>query len=244
MSTVLDPQRAKNREKARRCYWRNREKALARASAWRAANQDLVKQVYRTAYERYKNDPAYLKKARQRAAAWYAINRDIALAHMRAQYAANPEKQRKAVRAYRQKNLAAVQAREAAYRAQPENIRRAVERAMAWARANPERRRKIAARWRKQHPAFGRLARQCRRARKLAARGYATVEQIEARVAYYGGKCAYCGGPYEHLDHVVPLSRGGTEWPANFRPACKQCNLSKNNKSLTAWRRGRRLAHD
>lgn len=68
-----------------------------------------------------------------------------------------------------------------------------------------------------------------RRARGV---GQATTEQVAARMAYFGNKCAYCGGPFEHVDHVKPLSKGGSQWPSNLRPACRPCNLSKGTKSL------------
>lgn len=72
--------------------------------------------------------------------------------------------------------------------------------------------------------------RHLRRARKSSAGGFATAEQIRARVAFYGGVCAYCGGPFEHVDHVIALSRGGSNWPANLRPACARCNLRKHTR--------------
>lgn len=76
------------------------------------------------------------------------------------------------------------------------------------------------------------------RLQKIARRGapgVATLEQVRARVAFYGGVCAYCGDEYEHIDHVIPLSRGGSNWPANLRPACAFCNLSKHNKKPSEW---------
>lgn len=47
--------------------------------------------------------------------------------------------------------------------------------------------------------------------------------------------CAYCGAPAEHLDHVEPLSKGGTDTEANIVPACAPCNLSKGAKTLAEW---------
>ena len=67
------------------------------------------------------------------------------------------------------------------------------------------------------------------------APGFASSEQISARVAYYDDRCAYCGGEYEHLDHVIPVARGGTNWPANLRPACGACNMSKGAKPLSVF---------
>lgn len=50
--------------------------------------------------------------------------------------------------------------------------------------------------------------------------------------------CYLCGklcGPKEiHLDHVVPLSRGGHHSAANLRVSCPHCNLSKGSKLLTS----------
>lgn len=71
-------------------------------------------------------------------------------------------------------------------------------------------------------------------------KGAASVEDIEARLAFYGFHCAYCGiGKAECLDHVIPLSRGGSNWPANLRPACKSCNSEKRNRTLSEWRQFR-----
>lgn len=36
-----------------------------------------------------------------------------------------------------------------------------------------------------------------------------------------------CSGTNLHLDHVIPLSRGGTHTLENLRVACAKCNLSK-----------------
>jgi 5-methylcytosine-specific restriction endonuclease McrA len=53
--------------------------------------------------------------------------------------------------------------------------------------------------------------------------------------AAYAGTCAYCDAPAEHLDHVVPLSRGGADLPHNLLPACAPCNLGKGALSLAEW---------
>lgn len=85
----------------------------------------------------------------------------------------------------------------------------------AWRRANTELRR--AAHW-------------AREANKRAAEGVATAEQIEARIAYYGGRCWMCGDSATQLDHVKPLAHGGSNWPANLRPACAPCNIRKRDR--------------
>jgi 5-methylcytosine-specific restriction endonuclease McrA len=51
----------------------------------------------------------------------------------------------------------------------------------------------------------------------------------------WGYKCAYCSRLATHLDHVEPLSRGGTDTENNIVPACRTCNLSKGAKTLAEW---------
>lgn len=51
--------------------------------------------------------------------------------------------------------------------------------------------------------------------------------------------CNYCGvmisGKTAHIDHIVPISRGGTHTADNLCAACGFCNLSKGKKLLSEW---------
>lgn len=51
-----------------------------------------------------------------------------------------------------------------------------------------------------------------------------------------GFKCLYCGAtPVTqslHVDHVIPVSKGGKDDLANLVTACAPCNLGKSNVSL------------
>lgn len=47
-----------------------------------------------------------------------------------------------------------------------------------------------------------------------------------------GKPCFYCGD-FEsgyHIDHHIPISRGGPHEPWNLRVACPRCNMSKSQK--------------
>lgn len=85
--------------------------------------------------------------------------------------------------------------------------------------------------WRQNNPDRVRLQiraqNAAREARTANAPGYASTGQITARWAYYGGLCWMCGDLATDTDHVKPLARGGSNWPANLRPACKPCNRAK-----------------
>jgi hypothetical protein len=52
-----------------------------------------------------------------------------------------------------------------------------------------------------------------------------------------GHACVYCGAdkPLEG-DHIVPLSRGGSNALTNLATACRPCNLSKASSTLEEWR--------
>lgn len=48
--------------------------------------------------------------------------------------------------------------------------------------------------------------------------------------------CAYCGSTRKlHVDHIVPVSRGGSNGFDNLTTSCGPCNQSKGPKLLTEW---------
>lgn len=50
--------------------------------------------------------------------------------------------------------------------------------------------------------------------------------------------CSYCGQDCKsnyQLDHIDPLSKGGTHTIDNFTIACSFCNNSKHNYTLVVW---------
>ena len=57
--------------------------------------------------------------------------------------------------------------------------------------------------------------------------GNVSAEVVALVMAY---PCAYCGATAVHLDHGIPLSRGGLHDIDNLVPACRMCNLHKHAK--------------
>ncbi len=88
----------------------------------------------------------------------------------------------------------------------------------------------------------GRAARQRafrrRRALKMTCDVFFVLPRDRRRMVHrYRGMCAYCQErPWSHWDHVVPLSRGGSESIGNLLPACDSCNPSKKARYITEWR--------
>jgi 5-methylcytosine-specific restriction endonuclease McrA len=111
-----------------------------------------------------------------------------------------------------------------------------------WKKANPEKWQRINARWKAGNPekvkAADRAKGSMRRAAKRNSEGsYRTTDVMELLESQHG-LCAYCGldlGAY-HIDHILPLSRGGSNGVENIALACSPCNLSKSNKLfLVEW---------
>lgn len=59
------------------------------------------------------------------------------------------------------------------------------------------------------------------------------------------GKCGYCGCDLnesgKHLDHIVPISRGGLHTWNNVHWTCPTCNISKGNKLEEEWLKKERM---
>lgn len=72
-----------------------------------------------------------------------------------------------------------------------------------------------------------------RRALKQNAEGSFTDQEWIELCNQYGNKCLSCGEqkPLE-ADHIVPLSKGGTNFITNIQPLCKSCNCSKHTKTI------------
>lgn len=106
--------------------------------------------------------------------------------------------------------------------------------AMAVYRAKHRERVRLQERERhRRNPEGDRVRCRKRYALKLGVQGFHTAEQAQARAVVYGNRCWLCGNPMQGMDHVIPLTRGGSDWPSNLRPICKPCNSRKSNRD---WR--------
>ena len=70
-----------------------------------------------------------------------------------------------------------------------------------------------------------------KRAAKRGAFGKITREEWLTKCAECGNKCVRCGlFKALTIDHIIPLSKGGSNTIDNIQPLCKKCNSSKNNR--------------
>ena len=76
---------------------------------------------------------------------------------------------------------------------------------------------------------------QRRRALKAQNGGTYTDADIKAKYQLQQGRCYYCACGLDkkyHIEHMTPISRGGTNWPDNIVLACATCNCQKHNKTV------------
>lgn len=71
--------------------------------------------------------------------------------------------------------------------------------------------------------------------KSLRRKGMKTKKRLEP-----GTRCAYCGVLLTKnnatIDHIIPLSRGGTHDVKNRCWCCQKCNRSKGGKLLEEWK--------
>lgn len=75
-------------------------------------------------------------------------------------------------------------------------------------------------------------------AKRKSTPGQFTSKDVQIQIEMQKGKCWWCGelvGDNYEIDHRIPLSRGGTNYPENICIACFNCNRSKGSKMPHEW---------
>jgi len=82
--------------------------------------------------------------------------------------------------------------------------------------------------------------------REAAAAGLSGRQRRRLRQRWIarGVGCAFCDGAAETVDHVIPLSRGGSNFEGNLLPACRRCNSARSDLLISEWRHGGRRRSD
>lgn len=220
----------------------------ARAAAYRKANFNVVfpeKKVCPRCGEEKPASEFYSDKSKRGGLSSHC--KACVSVHNAEHYAANKNKLLAQNKAYREANKKKLAAKSAIYRAtHKEEI---AARSAKWRAKNKEwlttqkaeyyaaNRERLLARQVKWYESNSKRAianAHAYEARKKNALGTHTAEDIQVQYDAQKGRCLYCDarvGDDYHVDHVVPLSEGGSNWPSNLVIACEHCNKSKNAKN-------------
>jgi hypothetical protein len=195
----------------------HKESINARGRRWRAENRE---EYNKSARERRQSRSEIVNKLRRKR---YQIKVDHKREMNRRYYAEHREKLRELAR---EKNSTPEAKKERSQKNKEwraKNISIIKEKQRQWAINNPE---KIRENWHR------------RRARKKNAEGRYTPEDIKKLYEAQKGKCYWCGakvGVSYHIDHVIPLARGGDNYPSNIVISCPHCNESRKDKLPHEW---------
>ncbi len=165
-------------------------------------------------------------------------------AYFKAWRARNLERRLEYDRAYRFAHKEELNEKQRArYEASPERATARVRRRQAdhpdhhHGGSSPEVHRQAQARYAAAHPDRRSQNDAHQRARRMGASGSHTFAEWREKVELFGGCCAYCGRDDVKLgrEHMVPLSRGGSDDIANIVPACGPCNSKKRTRTASEF---------
>lgn len=222
-----------------------KECAIVRAKAWYSEHLEQQKEYNKRRYQENIDEERAkrrdyrsrnIEQERERSRKWRTENRERLLQNKRERYASdkeyrelvsqkgrerrqnNAEKVKETQRRYRDENRAKL--RESSYRWRTQNRDAINERKRMAYHLNPDA--------------------DAIRASSMMRRalGKVSAEIIKEIYAEQNGCCAYCGievGQKYDVDHIHPVSKGGTNARKNLCIACPPCNRSKHNKSIEEW---------
>lgn len=195
-------------------YWNNREKALSNNAVWHRENLES-----RASYDARRR-ASIGDRLRSQSLSW---NRN------------NPERVRESNKRYLENNRERI----VEFRRVYNSIYGRAKRQAKYA-ANRELMRARWKAWYHANKAYNAARAQSYRARLAGAEGHHTGDQIKMLHANQKFLCASCCKSIRkkfHIDHVMPLVLGGSNWISNIQLLCPHCNLSKGRMHPIDWAR-------
>ena len=99
-------------------------------------------------------------------------------------------------------------------------------------RQNGESKQIYHKRYVKKHPELIAHLKARRYAREKDAEGSHTLKDWEDLKNSFNNCCALCDSSEKVTkDHIIPLSKGGSDYIENIQPLCRSCNSKKSNKT-------------
>ena len=221
-----------NEEKALQEFYKNRATCKKcnseQSKKWREKNKEKIKSNYEENKEEIRaQQKRYYEENKEKIALykrrWCEANKEEIVKKKKRYYEENKEK----IKQYYEENKEKISVYKKLYR--QANLEKVTEQHTRSREKNEEKVRERE-----------RLCSSRRRAQQSATQ----VENITATLlteyweeqGIVPDRCYYCkDGPYEHLEHCVPLVRGGKHIKENLVPSCAKCNLTKGTKTLDEW---------
>lgn len=159
--------------------------------------------------------------------AYYLQNKEAVDTRSRAYYEANKESRDASSRAYNLANKESVDTHNRAYYQENKESISAYKR--VYYQENKEELNAHNRAYKKAHPEVHVKARSKRRAQKLDNGIFEISSKEITRIR--NSPCTFCNSTQGiHIDHIVPLSKGGAHSIGNLQPLCQSCNQAKSAK--------------
>lgn len=236
----------KEAQKAYNRAWYAKNKDFVAAKEWidRLNSDGKTKRettVLQTAEERKAKKKAYhetVQKPKMMAAyrAKLAENPNL----NREQYAKRAEYHKAWMRQWRIENPELAKAKDASDKVKFADRNRVAM--AAWRAANKDKIRSDFRAWSLANPDVVRNHNVNRRAKLKSAEGTHTEKDINSMYLLQKGKCIVCAvslGKKYDIDHIIPLSKGGSNDVGNLQLLCQHCNRSKHAKDPIAFMQSR-----
>lgn len=190
---------------------KNRDKVRQTKNNWAAKNKEKVAQMNRTYQLKNQTKLAEYNKK------YYQENSEKLRAQSKEWRTKNKDRKTEMDKKWAKENSDKIRLASKRYR--EKNPERASANALRYARKNPEVKRQVA---------------QKRRAKLKGVSSFkVTGKDIRSILR---NDCVYCNSKSEHIDHVIPIARGGHHGIGNLVASCAKCNQSKNKMLIMEWR--------
>lgn len=171
------------------------------------------------------------ERYREQFAKWRAANLEHDRERNRRYIAEHREERREYSRKYADEHPEQVIAATRRWQKARPDLHRA--NAVRYRSRNPQKARAVIYAWKHRNPDRVREMRRNYRARKNGALGHFTDQEWRDLCAQYGNVCLACGSSAPlTADHVVPLTRGGSDTIDNIQPLCAVCNSKKRARII------------
>jgi hypothetical protein len=172
--------------------------------------------------------PTFFRKYNRNACGLHAACKGCDVAYRRINREAIAERNRVGHLANREHRLALM----ARYRA--EHKEEIAAQQQRYQQENRDKLRAYYRRWRKNNRDVRRAHERKRQAAKKGQAGFRDANELWEMYHDQNELCAYCETPLFgdfHVDHMLPLSRGGIDGPENYAITCPPCNMAKHSKT-------------
>lgn len=163
------------------------------------------------------------RKAKNEACrAYYHANKEKLLEYQRDYRAANSDLIAERRAEYNSRNRDAVIERSRAYYAA--NRESVLEKARIYRAEHRAERAEAYRAWAAENPGYWWERRYIDRAASFGFEPVVESFTWDELISCWGDACYLCGGAWDQLEHVTPVSRGGEHSLSNCRPVCGPCN--------------------